>query len=86
VMTPSVPGWSALYDLARDPGEKRNLLFNRELTALASLAVSITWKELLAEPARLGLVVERQPETGSGSAGGPDADTERQLRSLGYVE
>ena len=86
VMTPSVPGWSALYDLARDPGENRNLLFNPELAPLASLAVSIAWKELLAEPARLGLVVERQPETGSGSAGGPDADTKRQLRSLGYVD
>jgi len=81
-----VPGWSALYDLARDPGEKRNLLFNPELAPLASLAVSLTWKELLAEPARLGLVVERRPETESASAGRPDADTERQLRSLGYMD
>jgi arylsulfatase A-like enzyme len=70
---------SALYDLARDPGESRNVA-----TAAAETVV-----QLQSVPRRLGLRVGRF-DLAADRSGSPDAkldsDLLRELRTLGYVE
>lgn len=77
-------GANHLFDLAKDPGEKSSLLFDRSLAPDARRRTDLIFLKLMNEPKRLGLDVDRQPAVSSAS--GPDSDTRRQLQSLGYAQ
>lgn len=71
-----------LFDLTADPGERASGAAPG-LQASGSSAGALD--ELAATPARVGIDVHREPVL-SDDGGGLDADTERQLRSLGYLQ
>lgn len=73
-----------LFDLAKDPGEKSNLLFRNEIPPLRRLFLGSTVKELAALPESEGLSVAR--EVPASADGVPDTDSHRALRSLGYAQ
>jgi len=75
---------SVLFDLGSDPGEKAAGVAP-VLEARGPGAVPSALRELDAAPARVGIDVHRRPER-SGTEGALDADTEGQLRSLGYLQ
>jgi arylsulfatase A-like enzyme len=77
-------GANQLFQLVDDPGEKKNLLFDRNLPPESRRKVDLAFLMMRNEPKRLGLEVDRTPAVSSTAA--PDADTRRQLRSLGYAE
>jgi len=84
VLSPQAMAGNALFDLAADPGETRNLVFDGSLSESRRKEISRAWLSMFLEPKRLGLRTDREPvEAGRAS---PDADTKRQLRSLGYAQ
>ncbi len=72
------------FDLKSDPGEKVDVL-GSALRGAAGGASASAFRELQATPARVGIDVQRKPIL-SGDGAGLDADSERQLRSLGYLQ
>jgi len=83
IQSPLMTG-NRLFNLVKDAGERRNLLFDAQMSAIDKALLSRAFFSLAAEPARLGLSVRREPARPVVAA--PDADTRRQLESLGYVQ
>jgi arylsulfatase A-like enzyme len=75
---------NGLFRLDDDAGEKRSLLFDSSLPTARRSELSAQFLDLVGEPGRLGIGVSRRRAASGGSS--PDADTERGLRSLGYIE
>jgi arylsulfatase A-like enzyme len=73
-----------LFRLDADPGEHNNLLFNDTVPAGERAGMSRQYMDLAAEARSPGLDVLRSRAVGNGAA--PDADTRRDLRSLGYAQ
>jgi arylsulfatase A-like enzyme len=65
-----------LYDLVADPRETTNVVLSRPLEAV----------RLDATPSALGLSVAPPPPLPAGAAPDAEADIERELRTLGYVD
>lgn len=86
VVAPTMFG-TQLYNLEDDPSEKQGLLFRPESPDLPQATRqqwSRTWSSLVAQAKDLDLELARRPVPASEAA--PDADTARNLRSLGYAE
>jgi arylsulfatase A-like enzyme len=73
-----------LFRLDQDLLERKNLLQPANQTPATNPILGGTFLDLRATPAKLGLETERSAPKSGASA--PDADTERNLRSLGYAD
>jgi len=73
-----------LFDLLRDSAEQRSMLFDPRLPAETAAKASNWFFSLRGEPSRLGIDVERTPVAGSQKQ--PEADTQRRMKSLGYLQ
>jgi arylsulfatase A-like enzyme len=74
---------NALFRIDRDPLEWKNFLAPANQTQADRSVLGATFLDLRATLTRLGL--EPQSATPKSGANAPDADTERNLRSLGYA-
>jgi arylsulfatase A-like enzyme len=74
-----VTGREELYDLSEDPGEENNIFHTSESEAEKL-------KELLSGHKVKSEILKRHHFIDKGEQVEPDADTMRQLKSLGYVE
>ncbi|HXC52617.1 MAG TPA: sulfatase [Candidatus Limnocylindrales bacterium] len=72
-----------LFNLASDPGETANLLFNPRMPDDERAAASQAYFSLAGEARRMGLEVNRKPAASELTS--PESDTRDQLRSLGYA-
>jgi arylsulfatase A-like enzyme len=84
VVAPQAIASNRLFQLGDDPGEAKNLLFDPALPLAKRSELSIAFQILASWPGHQGIDVNRTPVSSSSSV--PDADTRRQLRSLGYAE
>ena len=70
----------ALYDLANDPGEQRDLIDVRRQVASRLIHALLRWHRRIAPPPEIG------PEGGRPEAVEMDGEQLQQLRALGYVQ
>jgi arylsulfatase len=80
------PELSELYDLARDPGEKKNLF-----QAHQGVYARMLWElsKIVSKLEEEATVSDADPGTGpvtSGDPSGIEPETEKQLRALGYIQ
>ncbi len=73
-----------LFDIAADPLEQKSLLGPASPATADRQKLALTFLGLRATPAKLGLETARTAPKSAASA--PDADTARNLRSLGYAQ